>query len=228
MFICSAKTVGSNPEIMSSPSTLAPKRLPDRTLSSDKRLIAGMRKVNNYTSKLDYRLMTVPSIQSLAKKVALLKRRFPGQRLVCAKRDIDSAFPRLNLHPDAVVMMNTELKGEELGLEQDPIIFYPVLPFGWDGSPGVFSMASDFVKDVVSGYRPSTPNWESSLDFAIDVFVEDIMIIEPVIGRRPEMVAASSEWAAQLTLGEDAVSETKNWRKAIGLKNTYFLVFPST
>ena len=209
MFMCSAETVGNNPEILSSPSTLVPKRLPDRTLSSDKRLIADMRGVNNYTSKLDYHLMSVPSIQGLAKKVALLKRRFPGKSLVCTKRDIDSAFRRLNLHPDSVVIMNTELKGDEMGLTKDPIIFYLALPFGWNGSPGVFAMASDFIRDVVGGYRSSTPNWESSMAFAIDVFVDDIMIIEPMIGRRPEMVVDSAEWAVQLTLGTDAVSESK-------------------
>ena len=68
MFVCSAGTIGSDPKILASPSTLVPKRLPDRTMSSDKRLIADLRPVNNYTRKEDYHAMTVPNIATLAKK----------------------------------------------------------------------------------------------------------------------------------------------------------------
>ena len=37
----------------------------------------------------------------------------------------------------------------------------------------------------------------------------DIMVIEPVIGRRPSMVISSAEWIANATLGWNAISEEK-------------------
>ena len=82
--------------------------------------------------------MRAPSIQTLAKRVEMPRRRFPGRELVCTKRDIDNAFRRVNLHPDAVVIMCTELVGSELGLGDDPLFFYLALPFGWNGPPGIF------------------------------------------------------------------------------------------
>ena len=158
MFICSARTVGSDPKILASPSTLVPKRLPDRTMSNDKRLIADLRSVNNYTKKEDYHAMTVPNIATLAKRVEMLKRRSPGKQLVCTKRDIDSACRRVNLHPDASIIMCTEVLGSEIGLPDDPMFYYLALPFGWNGSPGCFALVTDFMKEVIAGYKSSTPS----------------------------------------------------------------------
>ena len=149
MFICTAKIIGSDPKVLVSPSTLVPKRLPDRTMSSEKRLIADLRSANNYTRKEYYHATTVPNVATLAKRVEMLKIRFPGKNLVCAKRDIDSAFRRINLHPDASIIMCTEVIGSELGLPDDPMFYYMALPFGWDGSPGCFSLATDFMKEVI-------------------------------------------------------------------------------
>ena len=68
----------------------------------------------------------------------------------------------------------------------------------------------------MAGYRSSTPRWESDLPFPLEIFVDDIMLIEPKIGRRPEMIEESAEWITQITLGWGAISEEKkriegNW-----------------
>ena len=38
-----------------------------------------------------------------------------------------------------------------------PIFFYMAFPFGWNGSPGVFAFAGDYIEEVAAGYRPNTP-----------------------------------------------------------------------
>ena len=194
---------------MATPSILVQKRLPDRTISEDMRLIADLRSVNLYTMKEDYRKMAAPSIQTIAKRVALLKRKFPGKEIVCTKRDIDSAFRRISIRPEAAIIMCAELVGKDLGVYDDCVCFYLALPFGWNGSPGIFALAGDYVKAVIGGYRSQTPQWESSMPFSVEIFVDDIMAIEPRIGRRPEMVVGSAEWVVNQSLGFNAISAAK-------------------
>ena len=79
MFICSSEAIDGNPEVLSPPSTIVAKRLPDRNLSDGKRLIADLRESNMFTTKKGYRKMAVPDIQVLAKRVDMLKRRSPGK-----------------------------------------------------------------------------------------------------------------------------------------------------
>ena len=79
MFICSARVIGNDPGVISSPSTLAPKRLPGRKLSEDKRLIADLRGANNFTRKEDYHAAVVPIIETLENRIGMLRRRFPGK-----------------------------------------------------------------------------------------------------------------------------------------------------
>ena len=201
--------VEGNPGVISSPTTLAAKRLPDRTISQDKRLIADLRTINMYTNKTDYRLMKVPDIQCLAKRVAMLKRRFPWKTIFCTKRDIESAFRRINMHPDSVYIMNTELIGSELGIADDVMVCYLALPFGWNGSTGAFATDGDFIREVVCGYRSSTPQWESDLPFAVEVFADDLMLIEPRLGRRLDMTSSSVDWAVKQCLGFGAISGKK-------------------
>ena len=50
------------------------------------------------------------------------------------------------------------------------------------------------------------------------------MIIEPVIGRRPDMVAASAEWMVRTTLGRNAVSEDKKKIEGRWSEERIFLV----
>ena len=105
--------------------------------------------------------------------------------------------------------MFTELVGQELGVSDDCICFYLAIPFGWNGAPGMFALAGDYAKAVISGYRSKTPQWESDMPFSVEIFVGDIMIIEPCIGRRPEMVASREEWVVNQSLGFNAISSTK-------------------
>ena len=86
---------------------------------------------------------------------------------------MDSAFRRINLRPDAVVLMNTELVGTELHLQGDPMFFYLSHPFGWGGSPGVFALVGDYAKEVVSCYRSSSIQRDSDMPFSVDIFVDD-------------------------------------------------------
>ena len=51
MFVCSATTVGAGPIVVFAPLTMAPKRLPGRTMSIDKRLIADLRGAIMFTTK---------------------------------------------------------------------------------------------------------------------------------------------------------------------------------
>ena len=64
--------LGMNPEVLSSPSTMVQRRLGDRAMSGDKRLVAGVRYLNMFTANDDYRELKVPSVKDLANRVGML------------------------------------------------------------------------------------------------------------------------------------------------------------
>ena len=144
MFVCTQNGVPFGTQILTSPSTTVAKKLPDRTLSVERRLIWDGRRVNIHCPKQDYWHLDTPSIRDLATWAAQIKGEFPGVEVIGTKRDIDSAFTRVRLRRDSVRMFSTEFS---LGPSDADnfIFFYLVLPFGFTGSPGIFGRV---MKDV--------------------------------------------------------------------------------
>ena len=108
-----------------------------------------------------------------------------------------------------MIITNTDLAGVELGVGGDSIFYYLSLPFGRRGAPGAFSMVGDYIRGAVSGYLRNAPQWDSELPFSVKIFVDDVMVIEPCVGRIPDMAVRSVEWIGMHRLGFDAISRTK-------------------
>ena len=112
---------GGNRETLSSPCTIDAERLHGRTKSGDKRLIAYPRSQTVFTARGDYRHMKVPGVEVLAKRTAMLRRRFLGKRAKCTKRDIDSVSMRVNMHPEATIITNADHVWGKLELDDNPL-----------------------------------------------------------------------------------------------------------
>ena len=78
MLVCTTRTISEYDQLVCTPSTLATKKLPDRTLSTDMGLISDVRLVKNFRDKEDYHRCINPSLADLSTRVGYLDRCFPG------------------------------------------------------------------------------------------------------------------------------------------------------
>ena len=73
------------------PSMLGAKQLPERTISSDKRLISDVRLVSARCGKRDYPGFVNPRLPDALPQMWGVKRQYPAVRVQLAKRGVDSA-----------------------------------------------------------------------------------------------------------------------------------------
>ena len=115
MLVCATTTVSDYDQISHTPSILATKKMHDRTLSTEMRLISGVRLVNNFRDKEDYPKCINPTLIDLAARVEYLGRCFPGIPRRVTTRDVDDAFARVATRPDCVAILCTEFPWGNLG-----------------------------------------------------------------------------------------------------------------
>ena len=123
ILVCATQTVAEFDHIICAPSTLATKKLPGRTISTEMRLISDVRLVNNFCDKTDYPACENPSLADLAQRVEALDRNFPGVPRKTTKRDVNEPFKRVATRPDCAAIFRTEFPGSEIGVPYDVIFF---------------------------------------------------------------------------------------------------------
>merc|ERR1712112_548209 len=99
MFVCSAASVGESSPVEATPTTTVEKKNPDRTISTDRRVIADMRRINVGFNVDQYYPIRAPTVESIARLLVALTTSLPGWDIQMTKRDVASAFHLLHLHP---------------------------------------------------------------------------------------------------------------------------------
>ena len=209
MLVSTQEGLPADTRFLCPPSTTASKKLPERTPPTDKRLIWDGRKINIHCPKQGYWFMETPMVKGLAEWYVQTKTNFHGIPIVGTKRDVDSAFTRCRIRPDAASLFSTEFSAKDDGVETRVIFFYTVLPFGFTGPPGISGRVMQGVKWMHSQFAPLNPLWDGAHPFRCEIFVEDGMFIEASIGDRAEQNVKNWEWAARQLLGDTAVSKKK-------------------
>ena len=215
MFVCTSKGIPVSSQYCCSPSTTVAKKLPDRTLSSDKRLILDARRVNLGCSKQDYWPLKTPLIGDLAVRFCKLRASFPGLEIRGTKRDIYSAFTRIRVRPDGEVLFGTEFAAHST-TEDSIVFFYLVLPFGFCGPPGIFGRVMGAVQFYHRSFTPQNNRWNGDFSFEAEVFVDDGMFIESVIGHRCDQTVEIWERGADLFFGKTRLVRRRNASKEHG------------
>ena len=77
---------------VSSPFELVPKMLPNRSLSTEARLVHDQRQVNGGTHKDLHPPASQPTHEQIARHILWLKARYPGIKVVLAKKDVAGGF----------------------------------------------------------------------------------------------------------------------------------------
>ena len=161
--------------------------------------------------KTDFPEVKVTDIERIAEKVIAMKMRWPGLPIICAKRDIDSAFKRVRVHPDACAVLRAEFSTKHLGLagNDDTALFYLALPFGWRASPGYFSRIGEGITKAHQQYASGCPERDGADPFSSQLFVDDAIFIEPTLGERYKLVVECWEHVCVRLLGPGAVNADK-------------------
>lgn len=216
---------GDGDRIEATPSTLVLKSNPGRSWSTEKRAIADLRRINLYFDTSDVYPVELPTVKELARRIIALKRKFPQTNVLLAKRDIKSAFRLIRVHPRLSRVMVTEFAGRHFGLEEDILMFYGVLPFGWGSSPGHFCRFSDAIARLHQLHGPSGPLWNMPCAFRSKMYIDDGLFVELEIGDRKEQSSRKWEEIARGFLPQEAVNEEENKLEGAWCAQQIFLGF---
>ena len=106
------------------------KKNPSRSISSDRRVVADLRRVNIRCDTKQYYPAVVPKIYEIARRIVSLVWKYPGLSLRMTKRALASAFRLLRFRPSLEMVMVTEFPADHVCLEMDLVCFYLVMSFG--------------------------------------------------------------------------------------------------
>ena len=209
---------------VSSPFEAVDKMLPDRSVAPDKRVVYDQRQVNQATSKWWHPPALQPTHQQIARRVLWYKSRFPGVDVVISKRDIAGAFRLLWLAPRDAHLFAGDLPWNEGMMEQaeeamakaaevegaEMTVIYLVSSFGFSGAPGEWTAFGRATEEYHRAHRPGNPRRDGSTGFDAKILVDDMVLVEPVLGLRPWVSSSCYDHGVRLMLGQDAVNEEKN------------------
>ena len=179
MLVCTTETVDANTPVEATPTTTVEKRNPDRTISSDRRVIADLRRVNLNFPSSQYYPVRVPTAGDIARMIVILRTQFPDIETRLTKRDVAAAFRLLRLHPALCLLMVTELPGRFFKMKgQDIVLIYLVMPFGWNGSPAHFAVFGDAITAAHCAHGIADHPELSQLPFLSRMYVDDGIFVE--------------------------------------------------
>ena len=204
-----------------SPFETVAKMLPDRTISTEQRLVHDQRGINAGTSKYLHPPAVQPSHAQIARRVLWHRVRCPNTPILMAKKDIAGAFRLLWVDPSDVELFGGDLpwKPEAFNLEawetdegcgQGITVLYLVSSFGFSGSPGEWTAWGRATEEFHRGFRPERSRRDLSVGFDSKVLVDDCVLVEPLVGLRPWVSAEVFEDGVRTMLGDAAINEEKD------------------
>ena len=132
---------GGKSPLIDAPTTAAQKRMPDRAISSEFRIISDVGYTNLLCEKDDYPVVRHTDMDSIAERESASKTKRPNLRILRNKRDIDSACKMVMGHPDVSIIFPRMSPLICLGsMKQRLLRFSCASPARLDGEPpnGIF------------------------------------------------------------------------------------------
>ena len=175
---------------VSSPFELVPKMLPNRTLSTEARLVHDQRQVNGGTHKDLHPPAGQPTHEQVARRILWLKARYPGVPVVMAKKDVAGAFRLLWVDPRDTELFAGDVPwkpdlfgpGDALGraeFDSNLTVIYLVSSFGFSGSPGEWTVWGRATEEVHRGLKPSESRRDGEVHFCGKILIDDMVLVEP-------------------------------------------------
>lgn len=172
-------------KIISAPATPQTKKRPRRTLSTEVRLISGVRIIGDILTNIhDYTACPNQTLQEIEPRVLFNGRYFPDFPRMGAKLDVDEASRRVDTSPDRAVILRTKFACGELCLKNDIISIRIAFPFGRPSSPGYLHAFALLVAIMRCHHMPASP-LAGHLTFPARNFGGDAFIVEVNLALSP-------------------------------------------
>ena len=153
-----------------------------------------------------------PSHMDLAQQIVMEYFVFPGVQQFATKRDILKAFRWILSQLGDTKWFSTLLPTlENMDCEGMIQVVLLALPFGWRNSPGLYGIAGWAMTQVQRRLGPGPENWLAGSDMAFysTAFVDDAVLIEPMLGRRLELASDAYVYAGLGVLNEGFLQLSK-------------------
>ncbi|CAE7671785.1 unnamed protein product [Symbiodinium sp. CCMP2592] len=157
-----------------------------------------------------------PRYAEVVRLVMWYKSRYPGVRVLLAKKDVSEAFKWLWVEQDDCRLFGADLPTEgatrdSRGDASRPVtVLYLAMTFGWTGAPGEFMAFAWAIKLLHRACGPDRPEWHDSSSFRSLALMDDSVVIEPDLGLRPQLSVDALEEAIRQTLGPLAINAAKD------------------
>lgn len=197
---------------VSSPFETVDKQMPDRTISSEKRLVHDQRTVNCGTSKFWH----PPALQPtpVAEVPMPWSTGVAGREGHCRgiSATMAAACQRGPIcwgcwQPEKAFGEEYHGQGPCTG---DITVLYLVSSFGFSGSPGEWSMWGRAAEEFHRAHRPAEPRRDLGMGFDGKVLVDDGILVEPRVGLGPWVSAEVFKKGVVQLLGDKAVNQEKD------------------
>ena len=197
--------------VISVPLGFVAKTLVDRTKSAHEgREVVDPKLQNEAATKDLFFPALMPTHSELGRLIVWWAIRFPGIPVLLAKKDVADAFKWLWLLCECSGLFSTEFQPGQAGLGGHLIIIWLVLNFGWMGGPGSFARLGTLLKVLIANFRPSLTQWHDTTPFKTLIWMDDLVVIEPLLGVRGWMSLGLAEALITKLMGPAALNITKD------------------
>ena len=120
------------------------------------------------------------------------------------KKDIAEAFGWLWIAVEDCYLFAADFHGRDFGLPGLVTALYLALTFGWTGATGEWMAFAWLMKCYHAAWRPLRPQWDGRFQYSSFFLMDDQVLIEACLGRRPFMSILIAEEGARRSLGKGA------------------------
>ena len=208
-FISATTALTFGERIEYSPTTTAPKRLPDRTFSDKCRTVSDLRRINLGINTEDFPPIWLHAIKHIAERIIRKKRQYPGVPIKVCKRDISNAFKRAPLHPDYITIFCHQFAAQSIGVARDAAVGWLAFPSGFAASPAIFAMCTDAIQKVHRSGQAQDGSWSGWEAFWSEIFAGDAIFVEADIGNILNVTVSAWETARRGLFGMCSIDREK-------------------
>ena len=159
----------------------------------------------------------LPTILDVCRLILRIAHMYPGLPVLLSKYDVNSAFKLVPLMEELIGLFAASIPRwcADLGAKGNLYVVSLVLTFGSTISPGYFDFFSKAISHAQRHFAPSCPERDGTAAFSNEMLVDDLVMVEALLGDRLREAAAVSRWLMRMLLGWDAVNEVKGAEEAM-------------
>ena len=166
--------------------------------------------VNDAATKAPPGEIKLPTIQHLVGDFLFLRSLFPHQRILFAKCDVSGAFQWVGLHQSIVPYMGSYIEGPEGTGFVEAFSFSLRCTFGFIHSPAEWDIEAKSIGIHIAASRFANPRRDGPWEPISREYVDDVMLMSPDIGIRPQLTMFTAENTIKGLLGPKAINLKKH------------------